>query len=595
MNDSRLSKIPYITSLSRISSQETASSAIRIPYGLTKWGGILTIGWVAFTLLMFAPIMWRSPSFLSDMWPGLFKAVTSLMPQWLVYGKGPITMPYSPVEAAVTIAPGWLLEDRWIGEMLQRWSACLLYFALMGCLWTAYRFAMKSVARKEGDANGSTSVSTNPRWGLAVVFIGALVFSATTMLWMGVFSTDVYDYAIQGRMQLLHNLNPFVDPPRTMTGDPFLDLTPWRDKLTVYGPAGLFVVKIVTLVIEPLGGEPVTYLLTYRAINVALILVCTLLVWDIGKRLKWANERLVLAVALFAWCPMMFVELVGNAHNDSLLILCILGAIWLHMRGWWPLAMQLLIVGGMIKLSGYFLVPAYLVLLARSSRTWGEAARRVTGAMAIGLLVGLFAFAPYFHPELIASLRSNPMEGFVVNSPAAAVRTALVNLLMELRGVVTPVDLQWRPALELVRYPMWYGPIYLWAIFMLFFSLRVRDLNSLIRTWFLVLFSYLIVGSVWNWPWYANWLVPFLALMPASYLRRAGLLLVFGSAMSWGLYPIGIYLPGNHVQRLSFLYMPAVIFGPVLLYLAWIGWQALYGWWRNRQGSSTRQLQTIEA
>jgi alpha-1,6-mannosyltransferase len=382
------------------------------------------------------------------------------------------------------------------------------------------------------------------------------------------FSDDVFAYAAQGKMQVAYDLNPLVDPPAAMGNDPLVNLSPWKDIPTTYGPVWLGVTKGVAAVVQPLGGRPVAYLLAFKLLNVGLLLAGIAMVWAIANRLGWSVERSRAACVLFGWCPLMLFDIVGSAHNDMLLVLFILIAIWLHLRGWWALAVGALMLGGLVKLSGFFLLPAYGVLLWRESNEWKEGVRRVGTAGGVATAVGVLAYSPYAYDGLLKGLASNPLVGAFGPSMGLSVRQGLVDLGMTLRGHGTPSDLTVEGAMAALQWPIWNGALILWAVAALGISLSARDFPTLIRSWALILFTYLVIGSIWFMPWYITWLVPMLALLPAGHLRRAIVLFAWGGTLFYALTPS---LPWDTTPNLQNYYVPGVIFWPPLIYLCWIG------------------------
>lgn len=524
-----------------LSSQRTAAPiapAIRVRGSITLWSALMASGWVAMALLLFIPSLWLVPSFLASAIPGLYGSLVGWLPDWIA----------SPRASGVGRA-----------------MPAFLYVLVMTGIWLAYMARTDALAQSD-EEGGSRS-------RFAGILAGGVLFGALAVFWMGLFTSDPFLYAAQGKMQLLHGLNPIVQPPALMGDDALFELTPWKNIISAYGPVWLGFTWLAAMLGQAAGGSNLAYVLEFRAVNLLLMALATWLVWAIGGLLGWGQGRRAAATALFAWCPLLILELVGNAHNDAFLVVFLLAAIWLHLRGLWPLAIAALMCGGMVKVTGLFLLPAYLVLLARTSSNRSEAAKRLGTSIVVGAAVTAVSYAPYAHPDAISAFLSNPMKGYVTNSLATALREGLVDLGLALRGIVTPADLTWRQALEVVRLPIWWVPFAVWIVMALVFSLRARDFESLLRSWGWVLFSYMLLGAVWFQPWYATWLVPVLALLPAtSRLRTAGLLLAYGCAISYSVIP---HLPADVLNLASYYYIPAVIFLPTLLYCGAIAWRAL--------------------
>ena len=66
--------------------------------------------------------------------------------------------------------------------------------------------------------------------------------------------TDVFNYLLYARMDVVHGLNPYRDVPVLAAGDPAYRFASWHDLASPYGP--LFTVASLPLALLPL---PVAY------------------------------------------------------------------------------------------------------------------------------------------------------------------------------------------------------------------------------------------------------------------------------------------------------------------------------------------------
>jgi hypothetical protein len=527
--------------------RSTRRPGFRLPVSLPLWGAVLAVGWALFDVLLQAASLRVDPSFLPGWGKSFYDGLRSLLPHdWV----------NAPLQA---------IPDRAV--------TMLLYVALVSVLWAAYLAAVHTASR----APGRERVAGDRFHPLAGILVGTALFGGICLLWPALFSSDVYAYAVQGKMQVAHDLNPLVFPPKVMRPDPLVGLSPWQDIPSVYGPIWLIVTRGLSAVAQALGGGTDTYLLLFKALGLALLLASTALVWAIGGQLKWDAGRRKAATILFGWCPLLIIDFVGNGHNDALLVFMVLAAIWLHLRGWWPLAVAALVGGGLIKLSGYFLLPAYGVLLLRTSGNRREGVKRAAVGIAVALSVAALVYLPYMS-ALPGAITSQPLAGSYGPSIGLVVRRALVDIGMTLRGSLTPADLTAGQATDAVSLPIWNGALLIWGGLAIAFSLIAKDIESLLRAWGWVLFTYLVIGSVWFMPWYITWLLPLAVLLPSAdrYLARACLLMAWGGTLFYALTPT---IPGDRTPNLRDYYVPAIIFLPPLLYL---GWVSIRSFKRNR-------------
>src|SRR5262249_9586991 len=180
-------------------------------------------------------------------------------------------------------------------------------------------------------------------------------------------------------------------------------------------------------------------------------------------------------LAIYAWNPLLLVEVWGSGHLDGLVLATVVGAALASARRRDGLAAALLGVGTLVKL-----YPAALFLLLpgrRRVRVAGLfACVVIAGNIAAGALdgwpvapIGRYVRDEYFNLGLVRSF---------VNEPALALRVAALCV----------VAVTWRV-----------GPA----------SMAVKAVP---------LIAGVIVLSPNVFPWYAVWLVPFLAVRPSVWL-----------------------------------------------------------------------------
>ncbi len=449
---------------------------------------------------------------------------------------------------------GLLLPGEWLSVQDPPWDfalgAALTHWAALGLLWAAYLLAAFGVGRSKSRH-------------LPLLILGSgLLFGATTLFWRTLHSTDVYTYALYGKMQLI-GLNPLAQTPAALGADPLLSKTTWPDIVSVYGPAWLLPSRLIAQVAEWAGGDLAYYALGFKLLDLGLMLLCAALVWAIAGRFGFGVGRRATATALFAWSPLLIIEFPGNAHNDLLLIFCLLLALWLHLRGWWPLAVAALICGALVKITGLVFLPAYALLLLRESRDRIEAAGRLVALVCLSAGLFLLAHAPFAHPQLLANLLNNPIAGQFGNSPGTTLRELLVRLYLATEGVFSPELWEYTLPREALTWPLFYALFAVWALLAAWLTWRVRGTQDMVRRWALIWMLYLLIGSAWLWPWYISWLAALLVFLPAGTLRRAALWLAVGSGMFYGLVPLVKFMTGHVYNYVAVL--PIVL--PLTLFL----------------------------
>jgi hypothetical protein len=313
-------------------------------------------------------------------------------------------------------------------------------------------------------AGGVAARGQNGR-GVVVVILAAAILARLLLLPSAPsVSTDAYRYVWDARLASA-GVDPYAYTPtapevaglRDSSIYPGLNHPTWY---TVYPPlAETFFRLVYGLAPDSVRAMKVALGIAELAALAALVL----LLWTLGLPMG--------QLVIYAWSPLVLVEVWGSGHLDALVLLAVTAAALASARKRDALAAGFLAAGALVKV-----YPAVLFLLLPGRRR-----AAVIGAFAGVVLVGSFVaggFAPwpiaaitryardeYFNPGLVRTL---------VNDP----RLALV------ASVIWAVLVAWRTGAHL--------------------SARAT-----------MLVAGVIVLAPNVFPWYALWLVPFLAVTPS--------------------------------------------------------------------------------
>lgn len=279
-------------------------------------------------------------------------------------------------------------------------------------------------------------------------------------------STDVYRYVWDARVAQA-GISPYhyapwakeLEPLRDTEVFPRLNHPTWR---TIYPPGAQAFFQAVYRV------RPDSVLAMKAALGLAELIGLAAVL----GLLKSTGLPLSQAV-IYAWNPLVLVEVWGMGHLDALVIPAATGAAWAALRARYALAGALLGVGALVKLYPAALLP--LLPLA----AWPVAA----GAFAVTLLAG-------YLPALIsgtAALGSLPR--YVSEE---YFNPGILRVLVD------------APAVSLAAAALWVGSV----------SALRREAPLAGRA--VLLIGGLLLLSPNLFPWYAVWLVPFLAAAPSA-------------------------------------------------------------------------------
>jgi hypothetical protein len=392
------------------------------------------------------------------------------------------------------------------------------------------------------------------RWAIgAVLAAHACLFLAPPLA-----LTDVFNYINYGRMEVVHNLNPYTTIPILEPhGDPSYYLSNWHQLLSPYGP--LF--TLMTFALVPLGVAGSFWAI--KAILAAFSLGTIFLVWKCARIL---GRDPIAAIVLVGLNPIVLVWGLGGDHNDFLMVFCIVLGLYLLLRagawvagdqqqaavdppaseparsatrasttagealtsaaqatdlsgwrgsmlGWlWPLAPlemgagMALVTAAAIKASGAILIPVVLAALLRSPR---RVVQILLGMVVAGVAVAaasLIAFGLHVpdlstQGKLVTSLSAPNLLGLALGAggETEGLRTVLSGVLILV--VICSCVLAWRR----------------------------RD--AITASGWVTVALLLTLG--WVLPWYVLWLLPLAALSSSRRLRTTALVLGVYLIVAW--------------------------------------------------------------
>jgi hypothetical protein len=393
------------------------------------------------------------------------------------------------------------------------------------------------------------------RWVIGAIVLAHVIFLLSPPLAL----TDLFNYVNYGRMEVVHNLNPYTSIPILEPhNDPSYQLSNWRQLLSPYGP--LF--TLLTFVVVPLGVAASFWAL--KGILMLASLATILLVWKCARLL---GRDPLPAVMLVGLNPIVLVWGLGGDHNDFLMVVCIMLGFYLLLLARaraagaassggeasqgsgvsgpkgvvaavssmpvraWLLPLSLLEVGAgaafvtavAIKASAAVLLPVVLAGLLRAPRTLVQV---VVGMVAAGVVVGvasLLAFGLHI-PDLSTQgslVTSESVPNLIGLAAGAGGETA--GLREALSGVLVALVLA-------CCWLAWGGP---------HFRGRTPAASSAdggvgcsvtASGWASVA---LLVTLSWVLPWYVLWVLPLAALSSSRRLRTAALVLGVYLIIAW--------------------------------------------------------------
>lgn len=344
----------------------------------------------------------------------------------------------------------------------------------------------------------------------AFVFASAVLFGLTLIFVYPVFAIDMLFYAVHSRLWLLHGANPLLVPTANFPQDPWISLKgEWLNTTSGYSPLW----EVVALVPGFIAGAErfLLHVLGLKIIALLAYLADVLLLDRLLARL-WPEER-GWRLLYFAWNPLVLLELVGNGHNDGLMITFMLLALLWVAQGRDVASHVALALSVLIKVTPLFLWPLlYLWGLARRPTWRARFAYTLAVAGMVALTVGVFALFLWPDPTAWQVFHESESAG---RSPQALGILAAMATGHLARPYTTVQN----------AFHTLFGLLYLGALVWAarcFWQLGHREQAdrertiTLVRGWVLVLALLIAIFSS-NWrPWYTTWLLALAPLLSSS-------------------------------------------------------------------------------
>jgi alpha-1,6-mannosyltransferase len=301
-------------------------------------------------------------------------------------------------------------------------------------------------------------------------------------------SSDIFNYIGYARLQVVHDLNPYVHPLSAAPIDPSYVYVGWPLNTSAYGP--LF--TLASLPLAWLSFPAAIWVL--KTVTGLVSLACVWLVWACATRL---GRPALPAALFFGLNPVLLAYGVAGAHNDLVMLAAALGGIYL-LVGARESGMAALVGSVAVKTSAAVLLPFALL----GARRPGRALLWAVGAAAAIGIVTLIAFGSHISSVLEVLQRDARLE--TPNDVPGVVNDILgLGLSNDQLGRIGMVVLA--PVLVLLLLRTWRGGDWLenagWATFAV------------------------IVTTTWFLPWYLVWFLPLAAFAVRPYQRFAALVL----------------------------------------------------------------------
>ena len=132
-------------------------------------------------------------------------------------------------------------------------------------------------------------------------------------------------------------------------------------------------------------------------------------------------------VLLLAWNPVVLYEAWGNGHNDIIMVLWVLLAVWAMLEKRYPLVVLALVMGALVKFIPVLLLPAAVLIAWRQLPDMRSRLRYLLASADGGALLVLLAYWPLWQgPQVLSFTRR--LDLFTTSLPAVIYQLSIPRL-----------------------------------------------------------------------------------------------------------------------------------------------------------------------
>jgi alpha-1,6-mannosyltransferase len=415
-----------------------------------------------------------------------------------------------------------------------RWPSAVLYLGLVVVLYALYAVGYRAVRRSNGGAD------TAVIFGVAVVFCAELLWAYPAT------AVDIFGYIAAGNVLAIHQANPFVVAPSAFPTDPIMPFLAFPDEPSQYGPIwALLAGAIASVGQDNLLGQ----VLLYKIVAALAHLASAAVVYRIALRLASDTSLAQASAYLFLWNPLLLWEMVGNGHNDGLMMLFALIGVWLFTAGYDLLSLTFVAAGALVKVPVALIGPSLFVAIWK--RAW---ARAVEGAV-LGLVLAAAVYRPFWEgPQTLTALRRTDL---FTASLGSVVRLAL--------EPATGLD-----NASFVARTLSLALFTLVAVVALLLAIRASTAAEALAPAYITLLGALLLLTTWFQAWYVVWPFAIGAALADPRRHTEVALLSLGGLLQYFvfiyLWVMGYFPPTENLGVQAAAYLAIV--GPLLVGLA---------------------------
>lgn len=225
----------------------------------------------------------------------------------------------------------------------QRDNSVMAYIGVLLLLFSFYGITLFSIFKEK--------ITSRQAFILIITLSVVLLFSYPASL-----SHDIFNYMFDAKIVTEYGLNPYTHKALDFPLDPWLRFMHWTYRTYPYGPVWL----VVTIPLSYVGmNKFIIILFLFKLLVTVSYLLSSYFIYKILSVLK--NKNAILGMMFFALNPLVIIESLVSSHNDTVMMLFAIFAVYLLIlkKKIFSIVLWLFSVG--VKFSTIYLLPIFVI------------------------------------------------------------------------------------------------------------------------------------------------------------------------------------------------------------------------------------------
>ncbi|OIO39120.1 MAG: hypothetical protein AUJ72_01425 [Candidatus Omnitrophica bacterium CG1_02_46_14] len=159
-----------------------------------------------------------------------------------------------------------------------------------------------------------------------------------------VFSGDLMEYLIRGRMLAIYHKSPYQFVPNDFPDDILRPFSIWVTNPDSYGPISVYLQTLPVLIFPT---SIVWMIWAYKIMVLIFFGIAVMFFWKITQNLKLPNP--IQLWAMFAYCPLIIVAAFIDGHNDVIMMALSLASLYFLIKNQYDRAFLFWTFGFLVK------------------------------------------------------------------------------------------------------------------------------------------------------------------------------------------------------------------------------------------------------